>query len=269
MASRLSKSLAMSALSLVVSATPRQDAKPAPALQQQIDELRQKQERIQKDLDEIKALLKERSGRVDTPSAHQPPSRVLENVYGEPFRGSAAARVAIMEFSDFDCSFCARYATTILPKIDADYIKTGKVKYFFRDLPMEKEHANALFKARMARCAGEQDKFWEMHDRLFAEQKPYSDMDLAAIVHGIGLDAARFSVCINSERYTDVIQRSAAIAQRKGITGTPAFLIGTLSEDGRLLTADHVFFGAESYEAFKKVLDGLLSPAPAGASAHD
>ncbi|HJU83229.1 MAG TPA: thioredoxin domain-containing protein [Holophagaceae bacterium] len=263
MASHLPKLLATSMFCLALSAAPRQEAKPAPPLQRQIDELRQSQERMQKDLDEIKSLLRERSGRVDAPSARRPPATVLENVFGEPFRGSASARVAILEYSDFDCSFCARYATTILPKIDADYIRTGKVKYFFRDLPMEKEHANALFKARMARCAGEQDKFWEMHDRLFAEQKPYSDMDLAALVHGIGLDAARFSVCINSDRYADVIRRSAAIADRKGISGTPAFLIGTVSEDGRLLTADHVFFGAESYEAFKKVLDELLAPGAA------
>jgi protein-disulfide isomerase len=233
-------------------------------LQEQINQLQRNQEQMQKDLDEIKALLKAENARVDTPAARQPPSHILENVYGEPFRGSDKARVAIMEFSDFSCSFCARYATQIFPKLDEAYVRTGKVKYFFRDLPMEKEHQDAIFKARLARCAGEQGKFWEMHDRLFAEQKPASDMDLSAVVHSLGLDGSKYAVCMNGDRYTDIIHRSADLAQRKGITGTPAFLIGTLSEDGRLLTADHVFFGAESFEAFKKILDPLLAPDPSG-----
>ncbi len=236
------------------------DPKQAPSLQQQVDELRESQQRMQKDLDEIKALIQERSSRAEVPSRRQPPAELTMNVFGEPFRGEAQARVAILEYSDFDCSFCARYATQIYPRIEAEYIKTGKVKYFFPDLPVQKEHPNALYKARIARCAGEQGKFWEMHGRLFADQKLIVPVDLPLLARSLGMDPNPFKACVDSDRYTENILRSAALAERTGIVGTPAFLIGKVSEDGRLLKATKIFFGAESYEAFKKVLDEFLAP---------
>ncbi len=246
-------------LACLVAAPLGAQQQPAPTAQQQIDELKAAQQRMQKDLDEIKALLKEGPGRVESPR-RQPPTEITMNVYGEPFRGQAGARVAILEYSDFDCSYCARYATQIYPQIEAAYIKTGKLKYFFHDLPMVKEHANALFKARIARCAGEQDRFWEMHDKLFAEQKPLDEMDLPKLMKSVGLDTEKMGVCLATDRYADIIMRSATLAERSGVTGTPAFLIGTLSEDGRLLRATKVFFGADSFDVFKKVLDELLAP---------
>ena len=125
------------------------------SLQAQIDSLREGQEKLQKELEELKVLLEERAARVDTPVAARPQEAITLNVFGEPFKGSAGARVAILEYSDFDCSFCAKYATEIYPLIDHAYIQSGQVKYYFRDLPGP-EHLNALFKARVARCAGEQ-----------------------------------------------------------------------------------------------------------------
>src|SRR5947207_10826999 len=100
-------------------------------------------------MEAIRALLRERQNRIEpgTPSAM--PSIIPLNVHGEPFKGDAHAKVAIVEYSDFDCSFCATYAHDIFPLIDDDYIKPGKVKYFFRDLPA-REHTNALFKAQAA-----------------------------------------------------------------------------------------------------------------------
>src|SRR5260221_459521 len=84
-------------------------------------------------------------------------------VHGEPFRSDAHARVAIIEYSDFECPLCRQFARDVYPLIDAAYIHSGKVKYFFRDLPLPM-HPHALPAARAARCAGEQGKFWEMHD---------------------------------------------------------------------------------------------------------
>lgn len=244
-------------------APPSGELSPVRSFQQQIDELRENQRRMQKDLEDIKALLTERTGRAEVPSKRQPPSEITMNVYGEPFRGAAQARVAILEYSDFDCSFCARYATQIYPRIEDEYIKTGKIKYFFHDLPILKEHPNALYKARIARCAGDQGKFWEMHDRLFADQRPVDDQVLPRLIHSLGMDSELFNACLTSDKYTENIMRSIALAERTGVTGTPAFLIGTVSEDGRLLKATKIFFGAESFEAFKRILDEfLLAPQP-------
>jgi protein-disulfide isomerase len=247
-------------LALLLATAPRLGAQaPATDLQAQIDELRQGQQRIEKDLAEIKALLRERPARAEAPAARMPPPTVSLNVHGEPFRGSAAARVAILEYSDFDCTYCAKYAREIYPLIDHAYIQAGKVKYFFRDLPGP-EHPNALFKARVARCAGDQDRFWEAHDRLFGDQRPFDGPGLSRFAKDLGLDEGAFQACISSDRYIDAIQRSAGLAASMRINGTPAFLIGVLSDDGTVIRASKIFLGAESFEAFRKVLDELLAP---------
>ncbi|MGZ4961365.1 MAG: DsbA family protein [Limisphaerales bacterium] len=227
---------------------------PTKSVQEQIDDLRKGQEQILKQLDEIRALLKQRS----TTEAKPAPTFLSINVHGEPFRGKARARVAILQYSDFDCAFCADYATKILPKITATYVDTGKVKLFFRDLPLP-EHPHALFKAKVARCAGEQAKFWEMHDYLFAHQKPMTEADIPNLAQAIGLDVNKFAACIGGNKYDLAIQRSVASAERLHIDGTPAFLIGTLSGDGAFLKASQVTLGAQSYEFFQTKLDELLS----------
>ena len=234
------------------------------SLQIQINALREGQEKLQRDLDELKALLKERPPRVETAAMAKPLDLVTVNVTGEPFKGSASARVAILEYSDFDCSFCATYATQIYPLLDHAYIQAGKVKYFFRDFPGP-DHPGALFKAKVARCAGDQDRFWEAHDHLFRNQKPLDGPGMGLFIQNLRLDEARFRACISSNQYIEAIQRSANTATRMRINGTPAFLLGTLSEDGSFLTAKKIFLGAESYGQFREALDTLLkaSEAPA------
>lgn len=236
-------------------------SKPVPnvaTMQAEIDALKAGQHRMEEELAEIKALLKDRGGRSEVPVMSPPPSTLTINVFGEPFKGSSKARVAILEYSDFDCSFCAKYATELYPKLKSAYLDTGKVKYFFRDLPMP-EHATAMQKARIARCAGEQDRFWEAHDLLFREQKTITGNELSHLIQALNLEGVSFTNCVGSDRYAEIIRRSAQSAQRMRIHGTPAFLLGALSEDGALLTATKIVLGAESYEAFQKTLDELLS----------
>jgi protein-disulfide isomerase len=236
-------------------------ASPSPAeLQKQIDQLLEGQQQMRKDLQDIKALLNAREGRVDDAAKPAPPSVISVNVHGELFRGDHRARVAVMEYSDFECSFCARYAHDIYPKIDKDYIQTGKIKYFFRDLPAPGE-TNALLKARAARCAGEQEKFWEMHDRLFATQSDPAGQNLESQAQALGLDLEKFSACLTSGRYTENIRLSVAGAQRAGIYGTPAFLIGTVSKDGDFVLATKVLVGGESFETIKSAVDEMLAAA--------
>lgn len=246
--------------SLLAQSQSQPSPKPTTAsLQAQINALREGQEKLQRDLDELKALLKERLTRTETAAMPKPVDLITVNVTGEPFKGSPLARVAILEYSDFDCSFCATYANQIYPLLDHAYVQAGKIKYFYRDMP-GKEHLNALFKARVARCAGDQDKFWEAHDLLFKDQRPFDAPGLAQFARTLSLDEAPFNACISSDRYLDAINRSAMSAARMRIQGTPAFIIGKLSEDGDVLSATKVVMGAESFEAFRKVLDDLLKP---------
>lgn len=230
---------------------------PSPSLQQQVDALREGQRQILEELGAIKTLLKDHRAAEGKPALPEAGARLSVNVGGEPFKGAAEARVAILEYSDFDCPFCARYSNQIFPRIDADYVRAGKVKYFFRDLPLP-VHPHALFKAQVARCAGEQGKFWEAHDRLFADQRPLDEASLAQLVKGLGLDAAAFNASLASGKYAESIRLSVASAERMQIEGAPAFLFGTLSADGQVLSVSKVMLGAESYDAFKAILDKLL-----------
>jgi protein-disulfide isomerase len=225
------------------------------SVQQQIDELKRGQAQILKELEELRGLLKEQR-KAGEPK--QAPSYLSVNVHGERFRGNPQARVAILEYSDFDCAFCAQYATQVFPQIDANYVQTGKIKYFFRDMPSP-EHPNAMFKAKVARCAGEQGKFWEMHDFLFANQKPLSQLPAGKLAQAVGMNVEKLGACLASDKYSAVIDKSLNSAERMQINGTPAFLIGTLSDDGSFLKSAQVVVGAQTYGYFQKEIDELLT----------
>jgi protein-disulfide isomerase len=251
------------ALGLVLAGPARAQQAP-PTLRQEVQALKADQQRILAELAEIKALLRERAAAPPPAAGPTPAALQSINVHGEPFRGASGARVAIMEYSDFDCSFCARYATQIYPKLDADYIRTGRVKYFFRDLPLP-VHPDAPFKARLARCAAEQGKFWEVHDRLFADQRGLDAPGIGQLSRDLGLDAGALQACADSGKYAEGIRLSARSAERLGIMGTPAFVVGTLGSDGQVLTVAKVLVGAPTYEGFRELLDGLLGASPAQA----
>jgi len=236
-------------------------AEPSSAsIQQQLDELRAGQAELRAELEEIKRLLQ--SPAVRTNVGNKPTVPVVDsvNVRGEPFRGTNAARVAIIEYSDFGCSFCGKYARQVFPHLDGDYIKTGKLRYYFRDLP-EPNETNSWFKARAARCAGDQGKFWELHDLLFNAQSS-SEKDVRALSQTLGLDIESFNACLSTEKYLINIQRSVAGAKRLGIYGTPAFLVGAMSEDGDFVKVKQVLIGAENYEQLRTILDELLLARP-------
>lgn len=240
----------------VQASPPAQDS-----IQKQLDELKAGQQRLFMEMEAIKKILEERTPRTNFANQGAAPNVTSANVAGEPFRGTNSAKVAIIEYSDFDCSFCGRYARNVFPRIDDEYIKPGKARYYFRDLP-EPNETNAWFKARVARCAGDEGKFWEMHDLLFATQSA-TPRDVLALASTLGLDAPKLNQCLSTEKYLVNIQRSAAGAKRMGLYGTPAFLIGAVSDDGDFVRVKKVLVGAERYEDIKKVLDELLAN-PAG-----
>jgi protein-disulfide isomerase len=242
----------------VIAQEPTQHAseRPAPSVQQQLDQLRTGQEQLRQELDELKALLQERMLPTNSTTPAVPEVSSV-NVRGEPFRGTNTARVAVIEYSDFGCSFCARYAREIFPRLDEEYVKPGKLRYFFRDLPEPKE-TNSWFKARAARCAGDQGKFWELHDLLFNAPSA-SEKDVTSLAQTIGLDTEKFNQCLLSEKYLVNIQRSVAGAKKMGLFGTPAFLIGAISEDSDFVMVKRVLVGTESYESMKSILDELMA----------
>ena len=229
-------------------------------MRQEIAALKEGQRRILAELRELRKILETgAAGPVEAPSRPtQPAGDLTLSFHGEPSRGDKGARIAIIEYSDFQCPFCGTYARETFSQLEENYIKTGKVKYFFRDLPLPM-HPNAFPAAQAARCAGDQDKFWEMHDRLFANQNALSAVDLFKHAQALGLDTAQFNQCLMSGKYTAAIRQSMTEAEGYGINGTPAFLIGVIGPKGEQVRVRKVFIGAEPYDSFKAALDELLS----------
>src|SRR5207247_10400930 len=140
----------------------------------------------------------------------------------EPAMVCRAAKVAVIEYSDFQCPFCGRYAKETFPQITSDYVDTGKVRYVFHDLPLD-FHKYAFKAAEAAHCAGDQGKFWEMHGLLFQNQAALAPEQLPAHAKGLGLNESAFSQCLESGKFAAQIRQDIAQAGTAGITGTPTF----------------------------------------------
>jgi protein-disulfide isomerase len=227
------------------------------ALENTVKSLQEQDQQILSSLNEIRQLLA--SAVRPTPQPPSPPSALTLN--NESFRGKADASVAVIEYADFECPYCGQYEHDTYPQISKAYIQTGKVKYFYRDLPLPM-HPHAVIAARAARCAGEQGKYWEMHDSLFAKQNTIREADMPGRVRELGLDLAKFSECLSSDRYADELRQSAAEAQKMGIGGTPTFFIGKVDPNGEVTNLKTII-GARPYNDFKSVIDdALASKAP-------
>jgi protein-disulfide isomerase len=223
-------------------------------LRTEIRELRESQKAVQKELQEIKRLLQARPAIAADPLPNDP-----IDISREPAKGDATARIALIEYSDYQCPFCSRFGKDTYPRLETEYIKTGKLKYVFRDLPLN-FHKQAFKAAEAAHCAGEQGKFWQMHDRLFSYQKNLSPEELPGHAEALRLDVAAFQQCLDSGRFAEDIRKDIADASKVGITGTPTFLLGTINRDGTVKVSRKLV-GAQQYDAFRATLEGLLASA--------
>lgn len=170
-----------------------------------------------------------------------------ELIDDDDVKGNPDAPVTIVEFSDFECPFCARFYSQTLPSIDEQYIETGKVKLVFRDFPLG-FHENAQKAAEAAECAGEQDKYWEMHDKLFEDGVSGGVVGFKQYASDLGLDTEKFDKCLDSGEMRGEIRKDSTDGQKAGISGTPGFIInGILIE------------GAQPFEVFQQVIEGELA----------
>jgi protein-disulfide isomerase len=184
------------------------------------------------------------------------PYRVPVEVGKAPIRGNPRAPVTVVEFSDFQCPFCVRSRPTV-NKVRETY--GDKVRWVFRHFPLD-FHAQAEKAGEAAACAGEQGKFWEMHDLLWANTAKLKVPDLKAHAASLGLDTAKFDQCLDSGKDAGLVHADQEAGQGYGVSGTPAFFI-----NGRPLV------GAQPFDAFAQVIDDELqrssSASPAAAPA--
>jgi protein-disulfide isomerase len=132
------------------------------------------------------------------------------------------------------------------------------VKYALRDLPLESIHPFAFKAAEATHCAGETGKYWEMHDRLFANQRELSRKDLPKHAEALGINVAAFEQCLDSGKYAGRIRKDMAEAQKLGVNGTPTFFLGVVGANGSQIKGVRIA-GAQPYAAFKAAIDNVLS----------
>ena len=200
----------------------------------------------------------EAAGSVPTPAGEPlPPDPVV--VAGAPRLGSPEARAAMAVYSDFECPYCKRFADEVMPALQRDYIDTGQLALTFHHAPIEQLHPNAVKAAVAAACAGEQGRFWPMHDALFSAPRQLDEASLRQHAGQLGLDRPTFDTCLSGETVEARVRAERAVSQSLGVRGTPAFLFGTVEPDGRLRVTRR-FSGALPIANFREVLDELLAP---------
>ena len=178
------------------------------------------------------------------------------SIAGAPLKGSRAAAVAVIEFSEFQCPFSGRFWRDSLPDIAARYIDPGRVALVFRHLPLEAIHPFAFGAAAAATCAGEQGRFWEMHDRLFQDAKKLSPADLLSGAAAIGLSGDGFKSCLDGTVAANAIRADIEQAKKLQITGTPTFLVGVLKDE--MVNVVKRIDGAKPADKFAAELDEVL-----------
>ena len=212
----------------------------------------------QEDLDDAMSKLELRLMQNMLPAAQtEPPVRISAD--NDPVIGNPDAPITIIEFSDFQCPFCARFSVQTLPLLSEQYIQNGMVKLVYRDFPIQSSHPNALPAAVAAECANDQGQFKPMHDTIFVNQAQWGEQDTSQAIATFSqyagqlqLDQAVFDTCLTTGKYVNDVLADLEDGRTYGVTGTPSFFIGNDDIGYVEIT------GAQPFESFKRVLDAQL-----------
>ncbi len=188
------------------------------------------------------------------------PSLISISLDDDPVKGNLNAPITIVEFSDFQCPFCAKFHSTTLPQLEANYIDSGKVKFVYRDFPIQSIHPNAVPAALASECADEQGMFWEYHDLVFENQKKWQGLSGSAMIDTfeqyaleLGLNTSDFNTCFESGKYVDEVKKDLQDGVSYGVTGTPGFFIGN-DELGYVK-----IIGAQPYPVFERLIEDQIA----------
>jgi len=178
---------------------------------------------------------------------------LLERAAASRAKGQQGAPVLVYEIADFQCPYCARFAREVFPRIDSAYVKTGKVQWIFVNLPLP-NHGNAWAAAESALCAGAvSDRFWPMHDRLFADQSgwaisPDPTVALEKMIREAGVAMESYQACVRDDRTAALILQDVIFAATTRVNGTPAFIINN----------EQMVMGMKSFDEWKDLIETAL-----------
>jgi protein-disulfide isomerase len=172
--------------------------------------------------------------------------------------GNRSSSVAIIEFSDFQCPFCARFVKDTLPQLMTEYVNSGRVLLAFRQHPLEQPHPLAFAAAQTSLCAGRSGKFWPTHDLFFQKSAELRSADAyTQVAVAAGVPSKDLKACLADKRSADQVRQDIALADQLQTRSTPAFFIGL--SDGQVVHVTSVINGAQSLKIFQEKLNEALT----------
>ena len=226
-----------------------------------LEELQKSQQEMRLEMQEIKSML----SKLPLPNMPNNPANAMQpiNVKGvefdigdNPILGSESARFILVEFTDYQCPFCGRYARETFPQLREQYVDKGIIRYAVIDQPLP-IHPDAAKAAEASHCAQDQRKFWEIHEEMMAKQDDLKD--LTTYAKTLDMNVGQFEDCLNTGKYKDAVRNNMALASKLGVNGVPGFIIGTIDKnDSSKVTGISMIRGAMPLAIFQKELDTAL-----------
>ena len=215
----------------------------------------QRGDEILKELRALRQAVEKLQAPAPQPAGPPPPPDLVQiaNVSGYML-GRPDAPVTIVEFTDLQCPFCNRFATTTFDQLKKDYIESGKVRFFSRDFPLD-FHPQAMPAARASRCAGEQGKFWELRMALVKNASALAPAFIGQQAAALKLDMKQFDACINGTAFDSAISKDMTEGAGFSVNGTPTFFVGKTTAQG---FEGFRIVGAQPYAVFQQRIEGLL-----------
>ena len=211
---------------------------------------RQQADEILNELRQIRQLL-EKQGEKGGPAA---PTRAKLNLDGLPMLGRKDAPITVVEFTDYQCTFCRQFHMTVFNDLKKNLIDTGKVRFYSRDLPLDSIHPDAFRAGQAARCAGDQGQFWTMRDVMVTNPSKLDLESLLADAADLKMNVDAFRTCVQSQKYKEAVQTDVLEAMKIGAEATPTFVIGKSTPQG---VEGELLVGAQPYTEFLKAFSKL------------
>jgi len=194
------------------------------------------------------------AGRAAIPEPPLPTDPV--SIDDAPIRGDRKAKVALIEFSEFECPYCGKSAREVMPEINRKYVATGKVVLAWRHYPLP-IHKQAQKAAEAAECAGRQGQFWAFHDWAFQHQQELDEANIRQAAHALQLDSTAFAACLRGQAVAKV-QADVDLANAVSISGTPTWLIGVVQPAGKVRVTGRLS-GAKPLAEFEKLINVAIA----------